>query len=278
MADNALGDYLRARRESLRPGDVGLKDDGRRRLVAGLRREEVASLSGISPDYYLRLEQGRERHPSGQVIAALSRALLLGPSSEEFLHRLVRPLPDRGHARDGSGDPGRLTAFVHGLTTPAYAHDRVLEVLVANRQATALSPSFAPGVNLLEAVFVDPGIRRIYRDWEEMTVRMVSYLRAQAATPPYDERLPALVADVSARSARFAELWARQEVGAVSTGRNRLDHPVAGPLEVNYERLCFAGTDHPVIIFYHADRGSPSEAALDRLLALDADVGRPALT
>ena len=101
-----------------------------------------------------------------------------------------------------------------------------------------------------------------------MTQRLVSYLRAQAATPPFDERLPLLVGNLSGRSSRFAELWARQEVGAVSSGVNRLEHPSAGTLEVNFERLCFAGIDYPVIIFYHAEPGSQSETALARLFRL----------
>lgn len=273
MADNALGDYLRARRESLRPEDVGLAEDGRRRLVAGLRREEVAALAGISSEYYVRLEQGRERHPSEQVVAAIARALLLAPASEEFLHRLVRPLPDRGYepqqTREGAQ---RLAAFISALSTPALVHDRVLDVIVANPLAGALSPSFHAGVNLVEAAFLDPRLRSLYVNWEEMTARLVSYLRAQAATPPLDPRLPDLVAGLIDRSSRFAELWGRHDVGATASGVNLLSHPEVGPIELNFERLCFAGSDHPVIVVYHAEPGSVSEAALARLTGVASAV------
>ncbi|GAA2047957.1 helix-turn-helix domain-containing protein [Leifsonia soli] len=266
MADNALGDYLRARRESVRPEDVGLPEDGRRRLVSGLRREEVAALAGISSEYYLRLEQGRERHPSTQVVTAIARALLLAPASEEFLHRLVRPLPDRGYEAEQTPEGAdRLAAFIAALSTPAIVHDRILDVIGANPLAGALSPSFRPGVNLVEAAFLDPRVRALYVNWEEMTVRLVSYLRAQAATPPLDPRLPDLVAGLMEGSSRFAELWGRHDVGAAASGVNLLSHPVVGPIELAFERLCFAGSDHPVIVVYHAERGSASEEALARL-------------
>ena len=263
MADNALGDYLRARREAVRPGDVGLRADGHRRRVVGLRREEVAVLAGISAEYYLRLEQGRERHPSDQVVGGLVAALHLGPSAEEFLHRLARDRPDRGdlpamHPEEVE----RLDRFVQALVAPALVHDRVLDVVASNGPARALSPAFTPGVNLMTAAFEDEDLRRLYVDWEEMTVRLVSYLRAQAAAPPLDPRLPGLVRGLSERSPRFAALWARQDVEARSTGVNRLAHPVVGPIELHFERLCMAGTDHPVVVVYHAERGSQSEAAL----------------
>jgi transcriptional regulator with XRE-family HTH domain len=269
MADNALGEYLRARRESLLPPDVGLPEDGRRRRVAGLRREEVAALAGISSEYYLRLEQGRERHPSVQVIASISRALRLSGASEEFLHRLVRPLPDRGYeARQSSAGPERLAAFFGALSVPAFAHDRVLEVIAANPMAQALSPSFRPGVNLVSEAFLDPDLRRLYRNWDDMTARLVSYLRAQAAVPPYDPRLPTLVEGLAERSSRFTELWSRHDAGAGSSGVNQLDHPIAGAIELNFERLTLAGTDHPVVVVYHAEAGSASERALERLQAI----------
>jgi transcriptional regulator with XRE-family HTH domain len=263
MADNALGDYLRARREAVRPSDVGLRVDGNRRRVVGLRREEVAVLAGISAEYYLRLEQGRERHPSDQVIGGLALALNLGPSSEEFLHRLARDRRDRDGATTAPSDGGgHLGAFVDALAAPAFVHDRVLDVIASNGPARALCPAFRPGVNLMTAAFEDEALRRLYVNWEEMTVRLVSYLRAQAAVPPLDSRLPELVAGLSGRSPRFAELWARQDVEAHSSGVNRFDHPDVGLLELHFERLCTAGTEHPVVVVYHPEPGSPSEAAL----------------
>ena len=204
-----------------------------------------------------------------QVIASISRALRLSSASEEFLHRLVRPFPDRGYeAKQSSAGPERLSAFFRALSVPAFAHDRVLEVIAANPLAEALSPSFRPGVNLVSAAFLDPDLRRLYVNWDDMTARLVSYLRAQAAVPPNDPGLPALVEGLTERSSRFAELWSRQDVGAGSSGVNQLDHPIVGAMELNFERLTLAGTDHPVVVVYHAEAGSASERALGRLQAI----------
>lgn len=264
-ADNALGDYLRARRGLLMPADVGLPEGSRQRRVVGLRREEVAFLAGISPEYYLRLEQGRERHPSDQVLASIASALRLGTSSQEFLQRMVRPLPERGHDTSTAAElSARVYDFVMSMRAPAFAHDRVLEVLVANPAARELSPSFVPGVNLIRAAFFDPALLLLYRNWDDMTSRLVSYLRAQAATPPLDSRLEELVTELRTHE-RFTRLWARHDVGTAPSGVNSLNHPVLGDLELHYERLTYAGTDHPVIVTYYAPAGSASASALARL-------------
>jgi transcriptional regulator with XRE-family HTH domain len=259
----------------MRPSDVGIEDDGRRRRVAGLRREEVARLAGISAEYYLRIEQGREVHPSETVLSALARALVLGPSGEEFLQRLVRPVPERSHdSRRMPSAEERLAQFIQQAPQPAFAHDRVLEVIVANDFARALSPAFSPGVNLMRAVLLDDELASLYRNRDDAMTRLASYLRAQAAIPPHDPRLAELVDELSEASPRFASLWARGDLGAPSSGLNSLRHPLVGELEVRYERLCFAGTDYPVIVMYHAEPGSASERALRRIgeSALGADV------
>lgn len=264
MADNSFGEYVRARRESLHPDVVGLARDNRRRRVAGLRREEVAALAGISSEYYTRLEQGREQHPSAQVITAIARALALEPTSHEYLQRLVHPLPDRGFT---SASNAGVAAFVDALAAPAFAHDRVLDVIAANPAGEALLGVARVGVNLLREAFLGSHVRELYVNFDEMTTRLVGYLRTQAVTPPPDPRLPALVAELSAESSRFAELWSRQEVGTIPRGTNDLRHPTAGRLLLHFERLCFAGTDHPVILVYHAEPGSASDAALRSLVA-----------
>ena len=268
MGDNPLGEYLRAHREALHPADVGLGDDGRRRRVTGLRREEVAALAGISAEYYLRLEQGRERHPSEQVISAIARAMRLGSAAEEFLQRLVRPLPERGYptATDDAAS-ARLAALVASIPTPAFAHDRSLDVVAANPLARALSRAFEPEVNLLRAVFTDPTVASLYRNWPDLAERLVAYLRAYGAVSSDDTRLSELIAEVDEGNPQFGEIWRRQDVDAVASGVDVLVHPVAGEFELAFERLCFTGTDHPVIVIYHASAGSPSARALERLAA-----------
>ncbi|TDS75027.1 helix-turn-helix protein [Amnibacterium kyonggiense] len=262
MSAGELGSYLRARREAVPPESVGVATGARRR-VAGLRREEVALLAGISAEYYVRLEQGRERNPSPQVVAGLVRALALDRPAEDFLRALAGQPPSP--RRSATTDPG-LVAFLDALsTTPAMAHDRVLTVVASNRLARGLTPAFTPGVNLLRAALFDPGLRSLYQGAEEAIGRLVSYLRAQAAVPPPDPRLADLVAELSAASPLFALLWARQEVVPAANGVNLLLHERYGALELRFERLTPAGSDDPVVVVYHAAPGSATERALEAL-------------
>src|SRR6201997_4182615 len=161
---NALGDYLRARRQQVRPEDVGLVAGARRR-VAGLRREELAMLAGISAEYYLRLEVGRDKNPSAQVVEALARALRLDIKATRYLHQLANPVISRW-------DQSVLDAVVEGLDElidqlpfPAIVASRYQDVLAANPIAQALSPGFTPGQNFLRWRLLDPA-RELYVDWD----------------------------------------------------------------------------------------------------------------
>ena len=200
---NALGDYLRARRGQVRPEDVGLVPGARRR-VQGLRREELATLAGISSDYYLRLEQGRDKNPSAQILDALARALQLDVKATEYLHQLASPTSGRRDlstvevAADGSAE------LIEQFAMPAIVASRCLEVLAANSIARALSPGFAPGQNFLRWRLLDPAARDLYVDWDEATDVAVSGLREAAASDPDDPRLRLLIDELSAVSERFA--------------------------------------------------------------------------
>src|SRR6201746_1918551 len=144
MTSNLIGEYLRARREHVRPEDVGLTDNGRRR-VTGLRRDELAMLAGISTEYYTRLEQGRDQHPSTQVLEAVSRALNLDDDARAHLHELASPKSGKSRA---VRRPGRklLDSWTE---TPAYGHGPHMDVLASNALARALSPMFEPDRNVL---------------------------------------------------------------------------------------------------------------------------------
>jgi transcriptional regulator with XRE-family HTH domain len=269
-----LGDYLRARRERIQPADVGLPGGGRRR-VPGLRREEVALLSGISVEYYLRLEQGRDQHPSDQVLDSLARALLLDPDAETYLHELARP--PRAASRRRAVRPERVDAGVRGLidnwtTTPALVHGRTMTTLAANPIAVALSPYFAPGVNTLRAAFLEPEMRVFYRDWEAMTAKSVAYLRSLVGAAVDDPGLVELVGELSVRSERFRTLWARQDVRRKTSGTSPLLHPQVGPLELRYEKLALPGSPGQALVVYHAEPGSDTYERL-QLLARLADTG-----
>ena len=264
-----VGDFLRAHREALKPDEVGIVVGPRARRVAGLRREEVAALAGISPDYYLRLEQGRERNPSAQVVDSLARALRLDPATKDFLRLLAGLAPDpAAHPVTATED---VTGFVDALAgTPVFAHDRIMEVVASNALARALSPAFVTGVNLVRTAFLDQDLAELYVNRDEMRERLVAYLRAQAARPPVDPRLADLVEEMTRTSAEFGMLWARHRVGPVSSGVNRLQHPVVGPLELRFERLTFAGSDDPVILVYHPVATAASAVAFARLKTIAA--------
>jgi transcriptional regulator with XRE-family HTH domain len=267
---NRIGEYLRARRELLRPEDVGLPNSGRRR-VPGLRREELATMAGISTDYYMRLEQGRDQHPSEHVVDGLASALQLNEEANEYLHGLARP-PSRRRPprRRAEGAPTGIQQLIACWSnTPAYVLNRRLDVLAANSLARALSPAFTPGVNLLRAIFLDPRIRQ-KPDWDRITEDTAAGLRALVGPDVEDPELAELVGELSVKSERFRSLWARHDVRSGAVGTGRFDHPKVGQLELWWEKLDIPGVEQTIIIFF-AKPGSPSEQALLRLSSLAAE-------
>ena len=259
---NALGDYLRARREHVRPEDVGLVP-GTRRRVAGLRREELALLAGISSDYYLRLEQGRDKHPSAQVIDALARALRLDVKASEYLHQLASPNARRDFYGVEAVADG-VTELIDQFSMPAIVASRYQDVLAANAIACALSPGFTPGQNFLRWRLFDPAAREQFVDWDEATDVAVSGLREAAGSDPHDPRLRALVDELSCTSERFRELWARAEVG-YRTGVIHMRHPRVGDLYLHRNRFNIPHSGGQHLLTYRAEPGSDSEAALEAL-------------
>jgi transcriptional regulator with XRE-family HTH domain len=262
MASTAsgLGDYLRARREQVRPEDVGL-DSGPRRRVPGLRREELAMLAGISVDYYLRLEQGRDKHPSPQVLDALARVLRLDIKATEHLHRLAGLHAMR--SPDAGTTPEDLDQLIDQIPLPAIVANRYQDVLAANAIARALSPGFAPGENFLRWRLLAPAARDFFVDWDEATEVAVRGLREAESGDPGDRRLRALIDELSAASDRFRELWARADVG-YRTGILHLRHPVAGDLYLRRTRLSIPDSDVQVFVYY-PEPGSDSAKALKAL-------------
>jgi len=268
---NALGDYLRARRRRVRPEDVGLVPGARRR-VEGLRREELAMLAGISAEYYLRLEVGRDTKPSPQVVEALARALGLDIKATRYLHQLANPVISRW-------DQSVLDAVVEGLDQlidelpfPAIVASRYQDVLAANPIAQALSPGFAPGQNFLRWRLLDPAARELYVNWEDATDAAVSGLRELAGALPDDPRMRALIAELSSASPFFRERWGRANVG-YRLGILHLRHPRVGDLFLCRNQLNVPHVAHAVgqhVLMYRAEPGSDSARALAELRALSA--------
>lgn len=275
---NALGEFLRARRERVRPEDVGLSGGGLRR-VPGLRREEVALLAGISSDYYLRLEQGRDRNPSVQVLEALARVLRLDASATAHLLSLAqpeRPAVSRRRARRPEAVPASVRELLDTWSGhPAYVQNRFTDCLAANALCTALSPNYTPGVNLLRAVFLDPAEHELRRDWDELTAEGVATLRGHIGPDVDDPRLVELVGELSVRSDRFRYLWSRHEVRPMLGRTSLLSHPLVGDFELRSNKFEIPGTDALSLVVFHAEPGSRSAELLGLLGSLTASGAPP---
>jgi transcriptional regulator with XRE-family HTH domain len=265
---NALGDYLRARRGQVRPEDVGLIAGARRR-VRGLRREELATLAGISSEYYLRLEQGRDKNPSAQILDAIARALQLDIKGTEYLHQLASPPGSRREQLDLETAADGTHELINQFPMPAIVASRCLDVLAANPVARALSPGFTPGLNFLRWRLLEPAAREFFVDWDEATDVAVSGLREAAGSDPDDPRLRALVEELSAASARFRELWARAEVG-YRPDVVHIRHPDIGDVYLHPNRFNIPHSGGQHMLTYRAEPGSESAAALEALRSLAA--------
>ena len=263
---SALGDYLRARREQVRPEDVGLAAGARRR-VPGLRREELATLAGISSAYYLRLEQGRDTHPSAQVVEALARALQLDIEATEYLHQLATATGYRRPHSTAETVANGLDQLIDQLSMPAIVASRCQDVLAANPCARALSPGFRPGENFLRWRLLEPAARELYVDWDVATEIAVSGLREVAGSDMGDPRLRALIEQLSTASHRFRELWARADVG-YRAGIIHMRHPQVGDLHLHSNRLSVTHSGGQHLLIYHAEPGSQSAKALEELRSL----------
>ncbi|MEU4227730.1 helix-turn-helix transcriptional regulator [Nonomuraea sp. NPDC026600] len=266
-----LGEFLRARREALKPQDVGLPEYGRRR-VKGLRREEVAMLAGMSSDYNVRLEQGRESSPSPQVVEAVARALSLDEEATEHLHRLIRPPVQRRAAADDQVSPQLLQLMDSWPTSPAFVLGPALDILAANTMATALHEGFSATDNLARMVFTDPAGREFYRDWERAAHSCVAELRAAYGHDPESARVNQLVDELCSATPAFAELWARHEVKSKTQEGKHLRHPRVGDLHIQFSAFTVNGAPHQQLVVYQAQPASSTATAFEHLRS---SVARP---
>lgn len=225
-------------------------------------------LAGVSPDYYLRLEQGRDIRPSAQVVDALARALQLDDDATAHLHTLASR---RAEWRRGA-EPERAAPHVERLIatwshTPAFIHDRYMDVLATNALITAITPVQHPGANLIRATFLEPEIRQRLQDWDRVAAINVARLRSMAGTDLDSPRLVELVDEVSAHSPEFRELWARHDIVVSEPQHYVFDHPVVGRLELYPALFAVVGVEGQFLVAHCAEPGSASARALDRLAA-----------
>ncbi len=264
---NHLGEYLRARRGLVTTEQAGIPDLGGRR-VPGLRREEVAMLAGISADYYLRLERGRDRNPSVQVLESLARVLQLDDENTAYLVSLAADKPRRTRRRPRTETvPAGIRKLLPTLPQPAFVEGRYFDVLAANPLATALSPRLALGRNQLRDMFLDPSEIALHPDWDGTTECLISSLRHSVGTDIDDPRFIELVGELSLASPRFRSMWSRHDVGAQRGATTRFDHPQVGELELHRERLAISGTDGMYLVIYHPEAGTENADKLALLIA-----------
>lgn len=269
-----LAEFLRSARARLSPQQAGLDEPVlSRRRVSGLRREELARLAGVSVDYYTRLEQGRSRSASPEVLDALAAALHLDDAERDHLHTLARPAPARRRRRPRPQriHPAtwRLLDTLETACRPAFVLGRRLDVLAHNRLAGRLITDFralpAAERNQARFVFLDPHARELYKNWTAVAADTAAMLRLDAGRHPDDPALGALVGDLSIHSEEFRRHWSDNKVHRRTTGTKDYHHPLVGDLTITYQALTPADDPDQTLFIYDTEPGSPSEAALHLL-------------
>jgi transcriptional regulator with XRE-family HTH domain len=270
MTRSDLGAYLTARRAQVTPAEANLRSTGHRR-VPGLRREEVALLAGVSTDYYIRLEQGRERKPSAHVVDALAVALRLDEDGRQHLFRLAGLSPStRTAAGTGRVDPSLLELMDAWPHNPAIIYNRACDVLASNTIADALFHDWTHSRNLMHVVFTDPAARTFYQDWHDVAVNSVAGFRLGHGQAPADPRIRQVLTELLERSPEFTELWAWHDARGKALERKRFRHPDVGPLTLTMQTFDVRSSPGQELVVYHAEPASASRAALALLGSLAA--------
>jgi transcriptional regulator with XRE-family HTH domain len=268
-------EFLVSRRARITPGQAGLPSFGGTRRVAGLRREEVAMLAGISPDYYTRLERGNLSGVSDSVLDAIARALRLDEAERSHLYDLARAANTGPRVRRRPAKQQQVRPAVRHLLdamadVPAFVRNSRLDIVAINRLGAALyAPLFdSPRrpVNLARFCFLDAGSHDLYPDWDGAANITVAVLRTEAGRDPYDKALSDLVGELATRSDEFRTRWAAHNVRLHQTGVKHLQHPIVGRIDLDFEAMPLPADPGLTLTAYSAEPGSPAADAL-RLLA-----------
>ena len=274
--------FLTTRRAKITPERAGLPDYGGRRRVAGLRREEVALLAGISIEYYTRLERGDARGVSDEVLDALARALQLDDVERVHLTDLIRTANARRPTRRPAKERVRpsVQRILDSMTgTAAFVRNGRLDILSANQLGYALySPAFLDPhrpVNLARFIFLDPASTQFYGDWDGIAHAAVGSLRAEAGRDPYHRQLTDLIGELATRSHEFRVRWAAHDVKYYRSGVQPFRHPIGGELALDYDALEIPADPGLTILAYTAAPDSPAQQALDQLTAWTSTQNQP---
>ncbi|SFL50343.1 helix-turn-helix transcriptional regulator [Geodermatophilus ruber] len=265
-----LADFLLSRRRQVDPATVGLPPGGPRRQP-GLRREEVALLSGVSHTWYTWLEQGRDIRPSRRVVDALARTLRMSAAEHEYVLRLTGhgvPFP----ATPGPELPTHVQRLLDALVpSPAYAITASWSIVGWNRAYGRLYPGVAEVApadrNLLWLVFTDPAVRALLGDWSADSRRFLTQFRADVGARLQDPEVVDLLARLEAASEHFRTGWASHDVDRFTSGERRFEHPQVGTLLLEHHQLTPADAPGLQLVVYTAAEGSDAAAKLVRLTA-----------
>lgn len=274
----ALGAFLRSRRDAISPASAGIEPFPGARRVPGLRKEELAVAAGLSPDYYSRVEQGRQATVSREVLDALARALRLDDVERAHLHDLADPVESRGERRaDGHeaaqrADPGLLRVMDALGHLPVLLLGRRGDVLAVNPLVGAvLGTTLSAGSSFLGWLFLDPVARERIVNWEVFAQASVGALRRESGRHPGDARLRRLVAEVSAADDDVARWWDDQGVRDYASVAKRIRHPALGDLEFGIEIVTGPADPEQRLVVYTVEAGSETARTLPILASWEAD-------
>jgi transcriptional regulator with XRE-family HTH domain len=269
---NAVQEFLTSRRARLTPDRAGLPTYGERRRVTGLRREEVALLSGMSVDYYNRLERGNLRGVSESVLDALAQALQLDEAEQAHLQALARAANTRRQSESvGTVRPSVQRLLDTMTETAAAVFNPWMDILATNHLGRVLFAGAFDGLpNLARYAFLDPRAREFYPDWGPAADDAVAVLRAATGTIPDSPELASLIAELSLGSSEFVTRWKKHDVRFHLTGTKTLHHPVVGELTLSFEAMSLLQDPGLTILAYSAAAGSASEDALRMLASQEA--------
>ncbi|RKR91320.1 Xre family transcriptional regulator [Micromonospora pisi] len=278
--NSPLGEFLRSRRASVGPEEVGVTSI-RRRRVSGLRREELARLAGVSVDYYTRLEQGRHATASYAVLESIATALLLTPAERAYLHRLAKvPGTIRSPAPQNMRVRPETIALLNALgTTPGVVLGPNLDVLATNAAARRLYGDLdalaAAERNAIHWMLFHPDAERLHGDeWAEVAAEMIGMLRLRAGRALAHPDVRRLVQELGASSAFFRKVWAEQTVSTGSRAIKHFQHPEAGAIELIVESLTVKHAEDQTVVVLMPPPGSPSERSWRAVMARDPHAAR----
>ncbi|MFI5882332.1 helix-turn-helix transcriptional regulator [Streptomyces sp. NPDC051554] len=270
-----LGRFLRAHRTRVTPEQAGLKAGPGLRRTPGLRREELATLAGVSIDYYTRLERGKESHPSPSVVDALARVLLLDEHAHEHLRDLAvcaaRPTAaGPSTAPTSSVGPGVGLLLESLRPHPAVVVSRTMDLLAWNpgglRLFVGMEQWPVEKRNVARWIFLNPGARTVFDHWDEQIRACVGRLRALAGTDPDAPDLAGLVDELLAESPEFVQLWDRYDVRAHTHGTKTFHIPDVGTLTLDYQSMQLEGFPGHRMVAHYAEPGTPDH---DKMVLLD---------